>query len=117
MSLGVLLPALLLLAATPPASSSSASAHASSVLVFTAPDGSVRQVDAWGDNSLRVRIAPKGGAIVAVPPAQGLLPTAPASSASGSAARPAVLLRADGLGITNGNIALALDATRPWATS
>ena len=62
---------------------------AANPLHFTAPDGTVRQVDVWGANSLRVRIAPAGSAIVAVPPAQGLLASPPAGGS------PAVL-RDDG---------------------
>ena len=82
---------------------------AANPLQFTAPDGTVRQVDVWGANSLRVRIAPAGSAIVAVPPAQGLLASPPAGGS------PAVL-RDDGLRLSNGNIELTLDAASGLAT-
>ena len=71
----------------------------------TAAHGPV-QVDAWGSDSIRVRFAPVGGAIVETPLIQGLLPT---PAVPGEAHR-------DGDGLVSGNLRADVDAASGLVT-
>lgn len=62
------------------------------------PYGTLR-LDPWGDDAIRVRIAPPGAPIVS-PAVQALLPSPPASSAAAAAAAG---------GLVNGNLAASID--------
>ncbi len=104
-------------AASAAASSSSsftgAVASGSSVLslrVSASLSGSTVQVDPWGSNSLRVRIAAPGNP-VADPPLMGLLPTPPLARGHGDA-----VVDGDSLSITNGNIRASVDPSSGLVT-
>ena len=73
-------------------------------LVTHRADGSTQYIDAWGDDSLRVRIVPPGGRKISVPIVQGLLPAPPESSLHAAA----VVIGTDTL--TNGNMRVDVDA-------
>lgn len=70
----------------------------------------VVQLDPWGDNSVRVRIAPAGGSIVE-PPLMGLLPNPPSmTSEVGHGAN-------SGSSITVGNLLVNVDPTTAYITA
>lgn len=68
------------------------------------------QLDTFGRNSIRVRVAPAGQAIVD-PPLQALLvnSSSPRQGPSGARGGPALVATAQGLTLTNGNLQVAVD--------
>ena len=71
------------------------------------PDGSTRYVDAWGDNSLRIRIVPPGGKFIAKPIVQGLIADRPKTQSSVVTSETT---------LTNGNMRVVLSAGSGLAT-
>ena len=69
----------------------------------------VSQLDPWGRDGIRVRLAPAGGAIYD-PPLRALLASAPAGTPAGVAS-------ADGLTLTVGNLRVSLDAASSLVTA